>query len=126
MFSEDILSKRPYIKLEEAASFIGLKPSRPNLLKVLQEENLIDTSPWFTSNNHKLELPWPEGLSLDIVRTMVEAMEKELSDSKSLQNWPCGSVRGGESPLTSLFLPNCSAPFTDCFVSHDSRKGEHV
>jgi hypothetical protein len=61
---------------------------------------------------------------------MIAAMEKELERSSTLQKWPCGSVKGQyknqHHPLASGLLPNCSLPFVDCFVSHDSAKGEHV
>jgi hypothetical protein len=134
LFSDD-LEARSYVKLEEAASFIGLKPPRNNLLKVLQEEGLNQNKAWPTSElqvvpissaNSDKTLPWPPHLLHDVVDAMLTSMEKELISSNSLQSWPCGSIRGGVSPLTNQLTPNCSAPYVDCFVSHDSKAGEHV
>lgn len=127
MFSDD-LSRRSYVKLEEAASFIGLKPPRNNLMKVLEAEGLgKDNQVWPTTDNSAdVILPWPLKLRHGLVETMLTAMEQELIRSKSLQSWPCGSVRGGLSPLTGKLTPNCSAPYVDCFVSHDTKPGEHV
>jgi len=84
------------------------------------------------------------------VSAMVGAMEAELARSGGLQKWPCGSVKGlptlrdrggrsagaserqqhrGSASVFSLetgLLPNCSAPFTKCFVAADTDAGEHV
>ena len=127
VFANDLLT-RPFFELEQAASFVGLKPDRGKLMDALRQEGIDPSSsalaPWAPEGG---ALPWPSGLEESRVRAAIEAWEEEFRRTNTLQKWPCGSVRDMSTPFLRMLLPNCTGVFgVRCFAGGDSTPGEFV
>jgi hypothetical protein len=120
--------------------FLGLEQDDSILEKVLEEE--METDDYETPLT-RLDDMYAKGALLmslvqatissdeNILRTLDEVLVDEMKISKNLTSWPCESFWTVGDPddrlqlnpiirrISKAMSPNCSAPFTSCFVKRD-------